>query len=253
MQFHAESNVDLPHGTGEDSFLFEWGCSSVGRAVRSQRTGQGFESPHLHHPVAGSNGIMMREASIERKTKETEISLKLNLDSTDPSAVNTGVPFMNHMLGLMAAHGFMQLTLKGRGDTDIDDHHTVEDLGICLGLALKQALGEKKGIRRYGEATVPMDETLVRVVLDISNRPFLAYRVGFKKDTTGSFDLGLIKEFFRALAVNAGITLHIDLLSGEEPHHVSEAIFKAFGKALDRATQLEVRLKGKLPSTKGLL
>jgi imidazoleglycerol-phosphate dehydratase len=197
--------------------------------------------------------MMMREASIERKTKETEISLKLNLDSAGPSTVDTGIPFMNHMLDLMATHGFMQLVLKGRGDTEIDDHHTVEDLGICLGLAFKQALGKKEGIRRYGEATVPMDETLVRVVLDISNRPFLAYRVNFKKNTTGSFDLGLLKEFFRALAINAGITLHIDLLSGEEPHHISEGIFKAFGKALDRAIRLESRLKGKLPTTKGLL
>jgi imidazoleglycerol-phosphate dehydratase len=121
------------------------------------------------------------------------------------------------------------------------------------GWPLKQALGKKEGIRRYGEATLPMDETLVRVVLDISNRPFLAYRVDFKKNTAGIFDVGLIKEFFRALAFNAGITLHIDLLSGEEPHHISEAIFKAFGKALDQATRLESRLKGKLPSTKGLL
>ena len=203
--------------------------------------------------VNGNNGMATRAASIERKTRETEISLKLNLDSADPSTVDTGIPFINHMLDLMATHGFMQLVLKGRGDTEIDDHHTVEDLGICLGLALKQALGKKEGISRYGEATVPMDETLARVVLDISNRPFLAYRVNFKKNTTGSFDLGLIKEFFRALAFNAGITLHIDLLSGEEPHHISEAVFKAFGKALDRATRLESRIKGRLPSTKGLL
>ena len=203
--------------------------------------------------VNGNNGMATRAASIERKTRETEISLKLNLDIAGPSTLDTGIPFINHMLDLMAAHGFMQLVLKGRGDTEIDDHHTVEDLGICLGLALKQALGRKEGIRRYGEATVPMDETLVRVVLDISNRPVLAYRVNFKKNTTGSFDVGLIKEFFRALVFNAGITLHIDLLSGEEPHHISEAVFKAFGKALDRATRLENRIRGKLPSTKGLL
>lgn len=196
---------------------------------------------------------MARKATIERKTKETAITLSLNIDSSDPSSIDTEIPFINHMLDLMAAHGFMQIQLKGRGDTEIDDHHTVEDLGICLGSALKQALGQKEGIRRYGEATVPMDETLVRVVLDISNRPFLGYRVNFKKITTGHFDLGLIKEFFRALVFNAGITLHIDLLSGEEPHHISEAVFKAFGKALDQATRLESRLKGKLPSTKGLL
>ncbi len=196
---------------------------------------------------------MNRKATIERKTRETEISLEIDLDCSDPSKVDTGIPFLDHMLDLMATHGFMQLVIKGRGDTQIDDHHTVEDLGICLGVALKQALGNKEGIRRYGEATVPMDETLVRVVLDISNRPFLAYRVNLKKNTAGNFDVGLIKEFFRALAFNAGITLHIDLLSGEEPHHISEAVFKAFGKAFDQATRLESRLKGKLPSTKGLL
>jgi len=196
---------------------------------------------------------MNRKATIERNTRETEISLELDLDCSDPSKVDTGIPFLNHMLDLMATHGFMQLIIKGRGDTQIDDHHTVEDLGICLGMAFKQALGKKEGIRRYGEATVPMDETLVRVVLDISNRPFLAYRVNLRKNTAGNFDVGLIKEFFRALAFNAGITLHIDLLSGEEPHHISEAVFKAFGKAFDKATRLESRLKGKLPSTKGLL
>ncbi len=196
---------------------------------------------------------MARKATIDRKTKETAITLDLNLDSTAPSTIDTGIPFMNHMLDQIAAHGFMELNIKGRGDTEIDFHHTVEDLGICLGLALKQALGGKEGIRRYGEATVPLDETLVRVVLDISNRPFLAYRLQFKRNTTGSFDVGLIKEFFRALAFNAGITLHIDLLSGDEPHHISEAAFKAFGKALDMATRLESRLNGKPPSTKGLL
>ena len=197
---------------------------------------------------------MTRAGTIERKTRETEISLKLNLDAENSSpVVDTGIPFMDHMLKLMAAHGFMDLTLKAKGDTEIDDHHTVEDLGICFGLALKEALGNKRGIKRYGEATIPMDETLARVVLDISNRPYLAYGVVLKRERAGAFDVGLIKEFFRALAVNAGLTLHIDLLSGEEPHHVSEAIFKAFGKALDQATQLEARLKGSSPSTKGVL
>jgi imidazoleglycerol-phosphate dehydratase len=160
---------------------------------------------------------------------------------------------MDHMLNLMAAHGFMEIDLKARGDREIDDHHTVEDLGICLGLALKKSLGDKSGIRRYGEATVPMDEALARIVIDISNRPILVYRVTLKKTTTGTFDIGLVREFFRALAANAGITLHIDLLSGDEPHHVSEAIFKAFGRALDQATGIEARLSGELPSTKGVL
>jgi len=196
---------------------------------------------------------MMRNAMIERKTRETDILLSLNLDGRGLSKVDTGVPFMDHMIELMAAHGFMEMELRASGDTKVDDHHTVEDLGICFGQALKEALGDKRGIRRYGEATVPMDDALARVVMDISNRPFLSYRVTLKRVTTGTFDLGLIKEFFRALATNAGITLHVDLLSGEEPHHASEAIFKAFGRALDQATGTEERLKGEIPSTKGVL
>ena len=196
---------------------------------------------------------MKRNSKIDRKTKETEIHLKLNLDGTGLSSVDTGIPFMDHMLNLFTAHGFMDMELTARGDTEIDDHHTVEDLGICLGSALNEALGDKKGIKRYGMATIPMDETLIRVVIDISNRPILSYRVPLKKRTTGTFDVSLVKEFFRALVINAGITMHIDLLSGEEPHHISEAIFKAFARALDQASSLEDRLDGSVPSTKGLL
>jgi len=196
---------------------------------------------------------MNRETTIERKTKETDIYLRLNLEGSAPSKLDTGIPFMDHMLDLMSAHGFMELEIKARGDREIDDHHTVEDLGITFGMALKESLGDKRGIRRYGEATIPMDDTLARVVIDISNRPVLVYRVTLKKTTTGTFDTGLIKEFFRAVATHAGMTLHIDLLSGDEPHHVSEAIFKAFGRALDQATGTENRLNGKLPSTKGAL
>jgi imidazoleglycerol-phosphate dehydratase len=196
---------------------------------------------------------MKRSSKIDRKTKETEIHLKLNLDGTGLSSVDTGIPFMDHMLNLFTAHGFMDMELTARGDTEIDDHHTVEDLGICLGSALNEALGDKRGIKRYGMATIPMDETLIRVVIDISNRPILSYRVPLKKRTTGTFDVSLMKEFFRALVINAGITMHIDLLAGEEPHHISEAIFKAFGRALDQASGLEDRLDGSVPSTKGLL
>jgi len=196
---------------------------------------------------------MKRKAKIERKTKETDISLLLNLDGVGPSRVDTGIPFMDHMLELMAAHGFMEIDLKARGDREIDDHHTVEDLGICLGMALKESLGNKGGIKRYGESTVPMDEALARIVIDISNRPILVYRVTLDKRTTGTFDIGLVKEFFRALATHAGITLNINLLSGDEPHHIAEAIFKAFGRALDQATGIEARLSGNLPSTKGVL
>lgn len=196
---------------------------------------------------------MGREAKIDRKTKETEIHLKLNLDGRGESRISTDIPFMDHMLTLTAAHGFMDMELSATGDTGIDYHHTVEDLGICLGLAIKDALGGMKGIKRFGEAIVPMDETLARVVMDISNRPVLAYRVSLKKRTTGSFDVGLVKEFFRALVTNAGITMHVDLIAGEDPHHISEAIFKAFGRALDQAGTLEERLGGEVPSTKGLL
>ena len=196
---------------------------------------------------------MKRHSKIDRKTKETEIHLKLNIDGSGLSQVKTGIPFMDHMLRLLTAHSFMDMELTASGDVEIDDHHTVEDLGICLGSAIKEALGEKRGIRRYGMATIPMDEALARVVIDISNRPVLAYRVSLKKRTTGRFDVGLIKEFFHALVVNAGITMHIDLLAGEEPHHVSEAIFKAFGKAFDQSSSLENRLGGNVPSTKGLL
>ena len=196
---------------------------------------------------------MGREATIQRKTRETDIRLKLNLDGSGLCEVDTGIPFMDHMLSLFAAHGYMDLELRASGDTEIDDHHTVEDLGICLGQAIREALGDKEGIRRYGEASVPMDETLARVVMDISNRPVLCYRVSLKKRTTGTFDVGLVKEFLRALVTNAGFTMHVDLLAGEEPHHISEAVFKAFARALDRATGPENRLRGKVPSTKGLL
>jgi len=196
---------------------------------------------------------MKRDATIERQTKETDVSLYLNLDGTGPSRVDTSIPFMDHMLSLMAAHGFMDMELSAEGDIEVDNHHTVEDLGICLGSAFKDALGEKKGIMRYGEASIPMDEALARVVIDISNRPMLSYRVPLKKRTTGTFDVGLIKEFFYALVTNAGITTHIDLISGEDPHHISEAIFKAFARSMDQATAVEDRIADRVPSTKGLL
>jgi len=195
---------------------------------------------------------MERKASIHRKTKETEIRLELNLDGAGISEVKTGIPFMDHMLTLMAAHGFIDLNVRATGDTEIDDHHTVEDLGICLGKAIRDALGKKEGIRRYGLAIVPMDEALARIALDISNRPFLAYRVALKESKTGSFDVNLVREFFRALVVHSGITLHVDLVSGDDPHHVAESLFKSFAKALDQATGFESRLGGAVPSTKGL-
>ena len=196
---------------------------------------------------------MARQAKIDRKTKETDIQIQLDIDGKGQAKVDTGVPFIDHMLTLMAAHGFLDLEVNASGDTEVDDHHTVEDLGICLGQAIQKALGEKKGIRRYGEAIIPMDDALARVVMDISNRPHLAYRVPLDRTTTGTFDVGLVNEFFRALITHAGITMHEDLLAGDEPHHVAEAIFKAFARALDMACGSEKRLGGDVPSTKGVL
>ena len=196
---------------------------------------------------------MNRSATVERKTKETDIRIELDLDHSEMSQIDTGIPFMDHMLSLMGAHGFMGLRVAAKGDTEIDDHHTVEDLGICLGEAIRQAVGDKKGIKRYGQATVPMDESLARVVVDISNRAYLAYRVVLNDPKTGTFDVRLVREFLRALVSSAGITLHVDLYEGEDPHHAAEAIFKALGRALDEAVQPEERSRGSVPSTKGVL
>jgi len=196
---------------------------------------------------------MERTATIERKTRETDIRLTLNLDGSGESSIDTGIPFMDHMLQLMAAHGFFDLEIRARGDTEIDDHHTVEDLGICLGTALGQALKDKGGIRRYGAAIVPMDEALSRVVVDISNRPFLSYQVESEARTAGTFDVGLIREFLRGITIHAGITAHVDLLRGKDAHHVAESVFKALGRALDEATSADDRLKGTPLSTKGAL
>lgn len=195
----------------------------------------------------------MKKATIERKTKETDIKLDLKLNGKGQFKIDTGIPFMDHMLTLMTAHGYLDLTITAKGDTEIDYHHTVEDLGICLGKAIDKALGKREGIKRYGEAAVPMDEALAKVVIDISGRPFLAYRVTFKESKSGNFDVNLIKEFFRALVFQAGITMHVDLLSGDEAHHIAESIFKAFGRALDQATGNEDRLGREVPSTKGVL
>lgn len=196
---------------------------------------------------------MDRKSTIERKTKETDITLFLDLDGKGTTEIDTGIPFFDHMLILMAAHGVMDLKVSAKGDTEVDYHHTIEDLGICLGKALKQALMKKQGIRRYGQATVPMDEALANVVIDISNRSFLAYQVSVENNLAGNFDINLIEEFFRALVNSSGITLHILLISGKDAHHVAESIFKAFGRALDKACDIDSRLGDVVPSTKGLL
>jgi imidazoleglycerol-phosphate dehydratase len=196
---------------------------------------------------------MKRYAEIDRKTNETDICVKFDLDGKGNSDISTGIPFIDHMLKLMVVHGYFDCEISANGDIEIDYHHTVEDLGICLGMAVNKCLGEKKGIRRYGQATVPMDEAMSSVVIDISNRPFLAYRVEVNNSKTGSFDIALLEEFFRAFVNYSGITMHVDMVSGRDPHHIAESVFKAFGKALDMATAIEERLGGKAPSSKGLL
>ncbi|MCW7754720.1 imidazoleglycerol-phosphate dehydratase HisB [Desulfobotulus sp. H1] len=195
---------------------------------------------------------MDRKAFIERKTGETDIRVSWNLDGRGQSRIDTGVPFFDHMLTLFAAHGCFDLEVDCRGDIDIDWHHTVEDVGIVLGDALAEALGARKGLARYGDAVVPMDETLCRVSLDLSNRPFLVCFLPDPIRCPGPFDPYLAKEFLRAFSVKAGITLHVDVPYGENSHHIVEAMFKALGRALDKAVSLDPRVTG-VPSTKGIL
>jgi imidazoleglycerol-phosphate dehydratase len=193
-----------------------------------------------------------RAAQVVRKTKETDIRLDLQLDGEGRYAVKTGIPFLDHMLELWTKHGLFDLTVQARGDLDVDYHHTVEDVGLVLGQALRDALGEKAGIRRFGEATVPLDEALVQTVVDLSGRPFLAYDVKIKQAKIGSFDVELIHDFLLALVNQAGMNLHVRMLSGRNPHHIVEATFKGLARALDVATQRDPRVRGVL-STKGTL
>lgn len=191
-------------------------------------------------------------SEIQRRTKETDIKLSLRIDGSGEAAVRTGVGFMDHMLTLLAVHGFFDLSVEASGDTEVDDHHTVEDLGICLGQAFKAALGDFSAIRRYGQGAVPMDEALARVTLDFSNRPYLHYKVKLADQKVGAFDTALVQEFLRAFALHAGLTLHVELAHGENSHHILEAVFKALAKALDQATAGEPRARGPL-SSKGSL
>ena len=193
-----------------------------------------------------------RVATVARKTKETDIRLELHLDGDGRSAVTTGIPFLDHMLELFAKHGLFDVTVQARGDLEVDYHHTVEDVGLVLGQALRDALGDKAGIRRFGEATVPLDEALVQTVVDLSGRPFLAYDVRIKQAKIGSFDVELIHDFLLALVNQAGMNLHVRMLSGRNPHHIVEATFKGLARALDVATQRDPRVRGVL-STKGTL
>lgn len=194
-----------------------------------------------------------RRAAVDRKTRETEIRVEVNLDGTGQSSMKTPVPFLDHMLDQIARHGLIDLDVRAEGDVHIDDHHTVEDIGIVLGQAVAQALGDKSGIRRYGHAYVPLDESLTRVVIDLSGRPGLEYHVDFPRARIGSMDVDLFQEFFRAFANHAFATVHIDCLRGVNAHHIAETVFKAFGRALRAAVEADPRGQGILPSTKGSL
>jgi imidazoleglycerol-phosphate dehydratase len=195
---------------------------------------------------------MSRKASIERITKETQIKLTLEIDGRGEAKIYTSVPFLDHMLDLFTRHGLFDLQVEAKGDIDIDFHHTVEDIGIVLGQAFREALGDKKGIRRYGQASVPMDETQAGVAIDLSGRPYMVYNVKLPKVKIGEFDVELAREFFQAFANNAGANLHINVLYGDNVHHILEACFKGMARALDMATQVDPRIEGVL-STKGKL
>jgi imidazoleglycerol-phosphate dehydratase len=195
---------------------------------------------------------MVRKANISRKTKETEIRVDLNLDGSGRHQISTSIPFLDHMLSLLAAHSLFDLTIQAKGDTAVDFHHTVEDVGICIGRALQQALGKKEGIRRYGSAFVPMDESLASVHVDLSGRPHLIFHLPLRKRKIGDFDTELVKEFFQALVNNSAITLHAQVAYGSNGHHMVESLFKACGRGLRQATSRDEKVRG-VPSTKGKL
>ncbi len=194
-----------------------------------------------------------RSASVSRDTLETQITVSINLDGTGEASFDTGVPFLEHMMDQIARHGLIDINVNARGDTEIDDHHTAEDIGITLGQAFKQAVGDKKGILRYGHAYVPLDEALSRVVIDFSGRPGLEFHCDFTRSTVGDFDVDLFVEFFQGFVNHAGVTLHIDNLRGKNTHHQIETIFKAFGRALRMALTIDERASTAMPSTKGCL
>ena len=223
--------------------------AAAAEAARQERAAQAAAAaaPAFHIPAEG------RAVSITRNTSETQITLSLNLDGTGQYRLDTGVPFLEHMLAQVARHGMIDLDITCKGDLHIDDHHTVEDIGIVLGQALKQALGNKAGIRRYGHAYVPLDEALSRVVIDLSGRPGLVYNIDFTRALIGRFDVDLFEEFFHGVVNHSMMTLHIDNLSGSNAHHQAETVFKAFGRALRMAAEYDPRMAGQTPSTKGTL
>jgi imidazoleglycerol-phosphate dehydratase len=210
-----------------------------------------FSPPDRFLPLC--NGIPMRQAEVSRNTLETRIIVRLNLDGSGCGSFATGVPFLDHMLDQISRHGLIDLDIQATGDLHIDAHHTVEDIGITLGQALAQALGDKKGLRRYGHAYVPLDEALSRVVVDLSGRPGLEFHVDFRRAMIGTFDVDLVHEFFQGLVNHALLTLHVDNLRGDNAHHQAETVFKAFGRALRMALEHDPRASDSIPSTKGSL
>jgi len=195
----------------------------------------------------------MRSGSVERTTNETSVSVTVNLDGVGPFEGTTGVGFFDHMLAQLARHSLIDMTIQAKGDLHIDDHHTVEDTGIALGQAIRQALGDMKGVTRYADVHLPMDDTLSRAAIDISGRPFLVFQVEFPREKIGSFDTELVREWFQAFAMNAGVTLHVATLYGENAHHIAESLFKALARALRAAIAIDPRMAGELPTTKGKL
>ena len=195
----------------------------------------------------------MRTESVKRTTKETDVEVAVDLDGTGAASIATGIGFLDHMLDLLARHSRVDISVKAKGDLHIDHHHTTEDVGIALGQAVKQALGDMKGISRYADVHVPMDEALTRVVIDISGRPVLVFKVEFPRDKVGQFDTELVREWFNAFAINAGVTLHVETLYGENSHHIAESCFKGLARALRAAVAIDPRAAGEVPSTKGQL
>jgi imidazoleglycerol-phosphate dehydratase len=195
----------------------------------------------------------MRSAQVKRDTAETKIALAINLDGTGKAEIATGIGFLDHMLTLLARHSLIDMTVSAKGDLEVDDHHTAEDVGIALGQALKQALGDKKGIARYADCLMPMDETLTRVALDVSGRPFLVFRTAFPTQKIGTFDTELVREWFQAFAINAGLTLHVETLYGDNSHHIAESCYKGLARVLRLACAVDPRTKDMVPSTKGTL
>jgi imidazoleglycerol-phosphate dehydratase len=195
----------------------------------------------------------MRTATVKRDTAETQISLAINLDGTGKAEIATGIGFLDHMLTLLSRHSLIDMTIAAKGDLEVDDHHTAEDIGIALGQAFREALGDKKGITRYADCLMPMDETLTRVAVDISGRPFLVFRTAFPTQKIGTFDSELVREWFQAFTMNAGLTLHIETLYGANSHHIAESCYKGLARVLRQSVAVDARMKDRVPSTKGTL